>query len=379
MYVAEVPTRNSRPTYLLRESYREDGKVKNRTLGNVSRLPDERIQLLRRVLRGEPLVSADDALRITRSLPHGHVQAVLDMVRRLELPRLIASRPSRRRELSVALIVQRILYPGSKPAATRLWKKTTLADELGVADAEVDEVYEALDWLLARQKRIENKLAHRHLADGEQALRSLKGLELLVRPIFHRLDGRVRAHVFVCLLAYCVQWHLKRASAPLWFADEHLVEHRRERDPVASADPAPELRAKKAARRTEDGHELQSFRELLAELATQCRNTCEFGNVESPLRVTKLTDPTPLGREAFRATRSNLLPRHSKPIASKPNPDASQTAANDCDHPPYNCRDEREVSEIPAVNMGGQVTEAISAMPHWTCQHRVNSLPTFPY
>jgi len=83
-------------------------------------------------------------------------------------------------------------------------------------------------------------------------------------------------------------------------ADEHLAEHRQKRDPVASADPAPELRAKKAARRTEDAHELQSFRELLAELATRCRHTCEFGNVESPLRVTKLTDPTPLGCEAFR-------------------------------------------------------------------------------
>jgi transposase len=496
-------------------------------------------------------------------LPHGHVQAVLDMVRHLELPRLIASRPCRQRELILALMVQRILYPSSKLAATRLWRKTTLADELGVADAQVDEVYKALDWLLARQKRIENKLARRHLAEGvrvlydvssssytgrtcllarlgnnrdgkkklpciaygvmtdvegrpvsvdvypgntgdpstmpdqmeklkrrfglervvvvgdrgmltqarintlrqrpglgwlsalrseairtlidqgrierslfdevnlaeihspdfpgerlvacynpilaerrrrkrdqllaateakfrkiaaevarrtktpltgeqigvkvgrvlnqfkvgkhfelsiednhfawqrkqeaieketaldgiyvirtsepadalsaenavrgykqladvEQAFRSLKGLELLVRPIFHRLAGRVRAHVFVCLLAYYVQWHLKRAWAPLLFADEDLAEHRQQRDPVASAEPAPEVRAKKAARRTEEGHELHSFRELLAELATQCRNTCELGHVESPVRVTKLTDPTRLGHEAFR-------------------------------------------------------------------------------
>jgi len=126
MYVAEIPNRNSRPTYLLRESYREEGKVKNRTLANLSQLPDDQIHLLRRVLKGEPLVGADDALRITRSLPHGHVQAVLDMVGHLELPRLIASRPCRQRDLIVALIVQRILYPSSKLAATRLWGKTTL-------------------------------------------------------------------------------------------------------------------------------------------------------------------------------------------------------------------------------------------------------------
>lgn len=561
MYVAVVPNRNSRPAYLLRESYREDGKVKNRTLANLSRLSDDQIRLLRRVLKGETLVSADEALRITRSLPHGHVRAVLEMVRSLGLPRLIASRACRQRALILALIVQRVLEPSSKLAATRRWRKTTLAEELGVAEAEVDEVYEALDWLLARQTRIENKLARRHLADGgralydmssssytghacvlarfghnrdgkklpciafgvmtdaagrpvsvdvypgntgdpstmpdqmeklkgrfglervvvvgdrgmltqarintlrqrpglgwlsalrseairtlieqgrierslfdevnlaeihspdfpgerlvacynpilaerrrrkrdellaateakfhkiaaevdrrtktplsrdqigvkvgrvlnkfkvgkhfelsiadghftwqrkegaigketaldgiyvirtsepadavsaenavrgykqladvEQAFRSLKGLELLVRPIFHRLEGRVRAHVFVCLLAYYVQWHLKRAWAPLLFADEHLAEHRQARDPVASAEPAPEVRAKKAARRTEDGHELHSFRELLAELGLQCRNTCEFGLPESPLRVTQLTDPTPLARAAF--------------------------------------------------------------------------------
>jgi len=563
MYVATVPNRRSPPTYLLRESYRENGKVKNRTLANLSHLPKSQIELIARVLRGEPLVPIDDAFRITQSLPDGHVQAVLDMIRHLELPRLIASRPSRQRDLIVALIAQRILDPSSKLAATRLWKQTTLAEQLGVVDAEVDEVYEALDWLLARQPRIENKLARRHLADGghvlydvssssytgrmcvlaqfghnrdgidklpciaygvmtdvegrpvsvdvypgntgdpttmpdqmeklkkrfglervvavgdrgmltqtqidtlrkrpglgwlsalrsdairaliaqgeierslfdevnlaeirspdfpgerlvacynpllaerrrtkreellrateakfreiagevgrrtktplneaeigvkvgrvlnkfrvgkhfeltiekgrfawqrkhaaieqeaaldgiyvirtseatetlsaedavrgykrlghvEQAFRSLKGLELLVRPIFHRLDDRVRAHVFVCLLAYYVQWHLKQAWAPLLFADERLAEHQAQRDPVAAAKPAPELQAKKRARRTEEGHEVQSFRTLLTELATQCRNTCEFGEGEATVRITKLTEPSPLGREAFR-------------------------------------------------------------------------------
>lgn len=563
MYIAEVPNRNSPPTYLLRESYRENGKVKNRTLANLSHLPDRQIQLIRRVLKGEALVPIDDAFRITRSLPHGHVQAVLQMIRQLGLPRLIASRASRQRDLIVAVIAQRILHPSSKLAATRWWKTTTLAEELGVVDADVDEVYDALDWLFARQKRIENKLAQRHLADGdrvmydvssssytgrtcvlarfgnnrdgisglpcivygvltdvvgrpvavdvypgntgdpttlpdqldklkhrfglervvvvgdrgmltqtqidalrkrpglgwlsalrsdairklidkgriarslfdevnlaeisspdfpgerlvacynpilaerrqkkreallaateakfqriaaevarrtktplgkdeigvkvgrvlnqfkvgkhfqltieddrfewqrreaaiakeaaldgiyvirtsepaerlsaenavrgykqlgdvEQAFRSLKGLDLLVRPIRHRLEDRVKAHVFVCLLAYYVQWHLKQAWAPLLFADEHLAEHRAQRDPVASAEAADEVKAKKAARQTEDGHPLQSFRTLLAELAKQCRNTCEFGEGKSTVRFTKLTELTPLHSEALR-------------------------------------------------------------------------------
>ena len=563
MYVAKVPNRNSVPTYLLRESYRENGKVKNRTLANLSHLPHAQIQLISRVLKGEELVPIDDAFRITRSLPHGHVQAVLQMIRQLQLPQLIASRPCRERDLIVAVIAQRILHPSSKLAATRLWKATTLADELNVADADVDEVYDALDWLLARQKRIENKLAKRHLSEGdrvmydvssssytgrtcalayfghnrdgihglpcivygvmtdavgrpvavdvypgntgdpstmpdqmdklqhrfglervvavgdrgmltqtqidalrkrpglgwlsalrseairkliekgrierslfdevnlaeisspdfpgerlvacynpilaerrrrkreellaateakfqriaaevgrrtkrpltkdeigvkvgrvlnqfkvgkhfqltiednrfawqrqqeriekeaaldgiyvirtsepapqlsaedavrgykqladvEQAFRWLKSLDLLVRPIRHRLEDRVKAHVFVCLLAYYVVWHLKQAWAPLLFVDEHLAEHRAERDPVASAEPADEVKAKKATRQTEDGHEVQSFRTLLAELATQCRNTCEFGEGESNVCFSKLTERSPLQSEAFR-------------------------------------------------------------------------------
>jgi transposase len=563
MYVATVPNRDSPPTYLLRESFREEGKVKNRTLANLSHLPLSQILLIRRVLKGEALVGADQAFRIVRSLPHGHVRAVLDMMGHLELPRLIASRPGRQRDLVVALVAQRILHPGSKLATTRLWKTTTLAEELGVADAGVEEVYQALDWLLARQKRIENKLAEWHLgggdhvlydvssssytgrrcllarfghnrdgrrdrpcivygvmtddegrpvavevypgntgdpttlpdqvdklkerfgleqvvvvgdrgmltqaqidqlrrreglgwlsalrsdairklvelgrlerslfdevnlaeihspdfpderlvacynpllaerrrtkreellaateakftqiaaeaarrtkkplskaeigvkagralnkfkvgkhfelkieegrfqwarkqaaidreaaldgiyvirtsepaarlsaedavrgykrlADVEQAFRSLKGLDLLVRPIHHRLDDRVRAHIFVCLLAYYVQWHLKQAWASLLFADEHLAEHRAERDPVAPARPTAEVQAKKASRQTEEGHPVQSFRTLLAELATQSRNTCEFGEAESPARFVQPTDRTPLQSEAFR-------------------------------------------------------------------------------
>lgn len=563
MYIAKVPNRNSPPAYLLRESYRENGMVKNRTLANLTALPLEQIHLLRRVLKGETLVPADNAFRIANSLPHGHVRAVLSMARRLGLDSLIASRPCRQRDLVMAMIVQRILHPSSKLAATRLWETTTLAEELGVAGADVDELYAALDWLLRRQKRIENKLAQRHLGEGarvlydvssssyfghacrlarfghnrdgrrdlpcivygvltdaegrpvaldvypgntadpttvpdqveklrgrfglkrvvlvgdrgmltqaqidtlrqrpglgwlsalrseairklietgrverslfdernlaeitspdfpeerlvacfnpiladrrrrkreallaatesrfariaaeiarrrktplkkaeigvkagkvlnkhkvgkhfaltiedgrfcwqrkqhaidaeaeldgiyvvrssepaedltadnavrdykklgdvEQAFRTLKGLELLVRPIYHRVDARVRAHLFVCLLAYYVAWHLKRAWASLLFADEHLAEHRANRDPVAQARPTNDVRWKKAARRNEDGYALHSFRTLLAKLATQCRQTCQFGDGDSAIRLAKITECDPLQIEAFR-------------------------------------------------------------------------------
>ena len=561
MYVAKIPNRNSPPTYLLRESYRENGRVKNRTVANISHLPIEQIQLLSRVLKGEQLLPAEGVFRITRSLPHGHVQAVLDMFAFLKLPSLIASQHCRERDLVLAMIAQRVLDPGSKLATTRLWKNSTLGESLNVVDAEVDELYDAMDWLLRRQKRIENKLAKRHLqngnlvhydvssssytgatyvlarfghnrdglklpsivygvmtddegrpisvdvypgntgdpttvpdqmeklktrfglerivvvgdrgmltqtqidklrkrpgigwisalrasgirdlidkghlerslfdeknlaeisspdfpgerlvacynpilaerrqrkresllaategkleriarkvarrtkkplkkdeigvkvgrvlnkykvgkhfrltiedsllkwerkqqaieleagmdgfyvirtsessdrlsadnavrgykrlADVEQAFRSLKSLELLVRPIHHRLEKRVKAHIFVCLLAYYVQWHLKRAWSALLFADEHLDQHRADRDPVSSAKPTADVQAKKIERRTEDGNELQSFRTLLKELATQCQNTCEFGEESTVTPIVKLAEPTPFQTEAF--------------------------------------------------------------------------------
>jgi transposase len=145
---------------------------------------------------------------------------------------------------------------------------------------------------------------YKQLADVEQVFRTLKGMELLVRPIHHRADGRVRAHLFVCLLACYVRWHLKRAWAPLLFADEHLAEHRRQRDAVAPAEPAEEVRRKKRQRRSAEGLPLHSFRTLLADLATQCRQTCQFGEGESIIEIRKLTDPTPLQTESFRLLRT---------------------------------------------------------------------------
>jgi transposase len=563
MYIARVPNRSSPPAYLLRESYREGGKVKNRTLANLSHLPLEQIELMRRVLKGETLVSPNEVFSIGRSRPHGQVEIVLGVIRKLGLDRMIASRRSRERDLVVAMIAQRLLFPCSKLATTRHWHTTTLAEELGVADADENELYAALDWLLQRQASLEQKLAKKHLKDGslvlydvsssyyegrtcplaryghnrdgkrdrpivvygvltdiegrpvavdvypgntgdpttvpdqvtklherfalsrvilvgdrgmltqtqidalkehpelgwisalrsgsirrlmasgdlqrslfdetnlaeirspefpgerlmacynplladergrkreellvatekelaklarqvsrrtkrpmsqteialkagrivnrfkvakhfelsiadgvfdyarqpasieqesqldgiyvirtsepdtelsaddavrnykrlaevEQAFRSLKSIDLLVRPIRHRTEAHVRAHIFVCLLAYYIQWHLKRAWASLLYEDEQLPADRATRDPVAPAKPSVSAKRKKATHRTADDVPVHSFGTLLAELATRCRHTCMPASGLAEATFTKLTDATPLQTKAFR-------------------------------------------------------------------------------
>jgi len=563
MYIARIPNRSSPPAYLLRESYREGGKVKNRTLANLSHLPIQQIELMRRVLKGETLVSPDKAFSITRTRPHGHVEVVLKTIQQLGLDRLIASKRSPERDLVVAMIAQRILFPCSKLATTRHWHITTLAEELNVADADENELYAALDWLLERQQTIEKKLARRHLQEGalvlydvsssyyegrtcplaryghnrdgkkdrpiivygvltdeegrpvavdvypgntgdpttvpdqvaklqqqfgltrvvlvgdrgmltqrqidalqehpelgwisalrsgsirqllqtgdlqrslfdevnlaeihspefpgerliacfnplladdrarrreellaatekelsklvrrvarrtkrpmsqsdiglsagrvvnrfkmakhfrltighglfafarkaasieqesqldgiyvirtsepkeglsaedavrsykrlsvvEQAFRSLKSLELLIRPIRHRTEDHVRAHLFVCLLAYYVQWHIKRAWAPLLFEDEELPADRTVRDPVAPAKPSSSVRRKKSTHRTAKGFPVHSFDTLLKELATRSRHTCMTADTSPGSTFTKLTEADPLHTEAFR-------------------------------------------------------------------------------
>ena len=548
-------------TYLLRRSYRDGKKVLHETLGNISHLPDRLIDIIRRSLRGEEFVSAEEAFRTTRSLPHSHVDVVLRMIRKLGLEKMIASKRSRQRDLVLAMIVQRVIFPCSKLATTRDWHTTTLAEELGVEDAEAEDLYAAMDWLLRRQKSIEKKLAERHLAEGgvvlydvsssyytgrtcslarhghdrdgkkghpiivygvltdaegcpvavavypgntgdpttvpdqvqklraefglsrvvlagdrgmltqtqietlrkhpelgwisalrseairqliakgtlerslfdevnlaeihspdfpgerlvacynplladergrrreellaatekeleklgrqvarrtkrpmpqaeialkagrfinrfkmakhfrltigegtfawqrdqqsiqretqldgiyvirtsepqqrlcaeesvrcykllanvEQAFRSLKS-QLKVRPIHHRIDDRVRAHILICLLAYYVQWHLKRAWAPLLFEEEDLAADRRRRDPVAPAEPSAKTQRKKATRQTADHLPVHSFDTLIQELGTRCRNTCLLASDLSH-SFQQLTDMTSLQAEAFK-------------------------------------------------------------------------------
>lgn len=565
MYVETVPNRGSPSAVLLRESFRRAGKVVKRTLANLSDWPAQKVETLRRLLHNEDLVSPRDLFVGLRSLPHGHVEAVLGTIRRLGLDRMLSTTRCRERDLVVAMIASRLLHPASKLATSRLWHCCTLAEELGLPDTtDVDELYDALDWLLARQKRIEKKLAARHLVSGgqalydvsssyyygrhcilaalghdrdhkhhfpiivyglltdpqgrpvavnvysgdtgdpatvpdqvtklrddfgladivlvgdrgmltqtqletvrqypglgwisalrspairklvdsgplqlslfdkrnlaeisspgfpgerliacfnpllaeerkrkreelldatektlrkiskeaarrtktpfsdadlgvktgrvlnrykmakhfqltisggrlswvkveesirrereldgiyvirtnqpveslsaadvvrtykglarvEQAFRCIKQIDLSVRPIRHRTEDHVRAHVLLCMLAYYVDWHMRRALAPLLFEDEDVEEDRCTRDPVAKAEPSPSVKAKKAQRQTPDGLPVQSFRDLLAELGTRAKTThlLKGDSPTSEQKITLITEPTPLQTRAL--------------------------------------------------------------------------------
>ncbi len=160
-------------THLLRRSYREDGVVKNETLGNLSHLPDELIDIIRRSLQGETFVPLGQAFEVARSRPHGHVQAVAVTLQRLGFASVVASKPCRERDLVLAMVASRIVAPHTKLATTRWWHTTTLAEDFGVADASEDDLYAAMDWLLARQGAIQKKLAARHLSAGGLVLYDL--------------------------------------------------------------------------------------------------------------------------------------------------------------------------------------------------------------
>jgi transposase len=566
IHVAKIERKHNGKTYvsyLLRRSYRHEGKVKHRTLGNLSHLPPRLIDIIRRSLQGEAFVSSAEAFRTVATKPHGHVEAVLTTFRKLDLENLLASKPSRPRSLVLALIAQRLLFPCSKLATTRHWQSTTLAEALGVADAQTKEVYTALDWLLAHQREIEKKLAQRHLTEGavvlydvsssfyegrtcplacyghnrdgkkglpiivyglltdaagrpvaldvypgntgdpstipdqieklrqrfalsrvvlvgdrgmltqtridtlkqypglgwisalrseairelvtvgtvtrslfdqvdlaeittpdfpgerliacynplladrrtdkrerllqateqglgklaaevqrrtqhpltavaislkagkiigrhkmakhfqlhiaegsfqwtrdtasidrekhldgiyvirtsepitafspadcvrsykrlarvEQAFRCLKGLDLLVRPIRHYVAPRVRAHLFLCLLAYYVEWQMRNALQPLLFEDEELEQQRQERDPVKPARPSASAKAKKKTQQTASGLPVHSWATLLAHLATRSRNTHQVVSDPSGATFQQLTEPDALQAEALR-------------------------------------------------------------------------------
>jgi hypothetical protein len=195
MHIDVVPNRNSQPAYLLRESYREGGKVKKRTLANLSALPIEQIERIRQILRGEQLAPVDTLFESVGSAHHGHVQAVLSAMKRLGFDALLSSRPCRERDLAVAMVAARILQPHSKLATTRWWHVTTLPETLGVCDATEDDLYDAMDWLLARQERIEKKLAARHLRENGLVLYDLtssyfEGITCPLAALGHNRDGR---------------------------------------------------------------------------------------------------------------------------------------------------------------------------------------------
>jgi transposase len=199
MYVARVPNRESPPAILLRESYREDGKVKNRTLANLSRWPEHKVDALARALKGlPPKLELAEAFEITRSLPHGHVAAVLGTARALGAEELIDPTPSRRRNLVTAMLVAQVIAPGSKLAAARGLRAETatssLGDLLGVAGCDEDDLYAAMDWVLTRKDVIEKSLAARHLANGTLVLydvssAAFEGRTCPLGKIGHARDG----------------------------------------------------------------------------------------------------------------------------------------------------------------------------------------------
>jgi hypothetical protein len=198
MYVTRVPNRNSPPAVLLRESYREGGKVKNRTVANLSSWPEAKVEALARALKGLPPAGLEAMIEVTRSLPHGHVAAVLGTIRSLGLEELIGPAPSRQRDLVVAMITAAVIDGSSKLATARGLRAETaassLGDVLGLSSCDEDDLYAAMDWLLPRQDTIEDALAARHLREGTLVLydvssAAFEGRTCPLGQIGHPRDG----------------------------------------------------------------------------------------------------------------------------------------------------------------------------------------------
>src|SRR6478672_3258613 len=199
MYVARIPNRGSPPAILLRESYRQGGKVKNRTLANLSHWPEPKVDALAQTLKGlPPKLDLSQAFEITRSLPHGHVAAALGTARRLGVEELIDATPSRARDLVTAMLVAQVIDPGSKLAVARGLRAETATSSLGrllgVASCDEDDLYAAMDWVLERKEVIENALAARHLVNGTLVLydvssAAFEGRTCPLGAIGHPRDG----------------------------------------------------------------------------------------------------------------------------------------------------------------------------------------------
>ena len=198
-HVATIKTRGKGGTvytsYLLRRSYREGGKVRHENLGNLSHLPIEVIEAIRKMLAGRVLVDLDEQLQIESSLPHGHVAAVLGVLRELDLERLLSRERCRERDLAVAMVCQLVIAPASKLSMTRRFSQTTLADELALGEVKEPELLATMDWLAERQERIEKTLARRHLVDGGFVLYDLsssyfEGRCCPLAALGHNRDGK---------------------------------------------------------------------------------------------------------------------------------------------------------------------------------------------
>jgi len=200
MYIERVPNRSSPPAILLRESFREGGRVRKRTLANLSEWPAHRIAAMAAVLKGQSVVgNLEGAFEIIRSRPHGHIAAVLGTLSHVKLDQILARRRCRERDLCAAMIAARLIAPGSKLAIARsLAEETaesTLGELLNVQGADEDECYAAMDWLLERQVSVEDALAKRHLADGALVLYDVtstyfEGRTCPLAKLGHSRDGK---------------------------------------------------------------------------------------------------------------------------------------------------------------------------------------------
>jgi transposase len=195
MHVDVVPNRDSRPTYLLRESFREGRKIRKRTLANISSLPDDQIEMIRRVLRGESVATTASLFEIVATRIHGSTNAVLTAMKRLGFRELLCSRPSFEADVIMGLVASRIVAPHTKLATTRFWQTHTLTEDLEIGHATYHDVLAAMDWLLAHQSLIEKKLAERHLHDGGLVLYDLtssyfEGNTCPLAKMGHNRDGK---------------------------------------------------------------------------------------------------------------------------------------------------------------------------------------------
>ena len=256
-------------SHLLRRSFREGGKVRHQTLGNLSHLPPDLIDTIRRRLAGE--TSADRGpWEIVRSLPHGHVAAVLGTVRQIGLEGVLASRPSRERSLVIA--------------------EEAALDGLYVIRTSVEEA------ALSSENTVR---AYKDLAQVERAFRSMKTIDLHVRPIYHWLDERIKAHGFLCMLSYYGEWHMRKRLAAVLFDDHDKQSAEASRKSIVA--PAPRSQAAKRkdlTKRTEADEPVHSFRSLLADLGTLCKNRVRLLS-DSSAEFYLLTRPTPPQQQAL--------------------------------------------------------------------------------
>ena len=368
MYIERVPNRNSPPAVLLRESYRSGKKIRKRTLANLSKLPPDVIDNLRIALKGGVAFKPEqipDTFSIIRSLPHGHVAAVLGTLKKLDLHNLIASEASRTDEKDLVefessdypeerliacrnpivaasnqakreeLLRQTEKQLGAIVAATQREKRPLKgADAIGVRVGKVLNKFkvgkffdyeitqksfsysrkrsaiaeaEALDGVYILRTSVKEETldapstvrAYKSLSQVEQAFRSYKTIDLKVRPIYHHLDDRVRTHVFLCMLAYYVEWHMREALSTLLFQDEEMAASSQISSVVAPAQRSKKALAKAATKRTEENLPVHSFATLLQDLATIVKNKIQSHLSGANLTFEKITQPTPMQQKAF--------------------------------------------------------------------------------